>query len=248
MRLLENNVAIITGASRGIGRAIAIDLAANGCNVAINYSSNEELANEVLEEANKYIPNNIICKADVSKKNEVEQMADTAVSTFGKIDILINNAGITRDSLLLRMKEEDWDNVLDINLKGTFNCLQAISKIMIKNKNGRIVNISSVIGLKGNAGQANYAASKAGVIGLTAAAAKEFGSRNITVNAIAPGFIATDMTSSLSEKKLEDITKYIPLGRIGKPEDVAGLVSFLCSSKASYITGQVIRVDGGLIL
>lgn len=248
MRLLENNVAVVTGASRGIGKAIAIDLAANGCSVVINYTSNDEMANKVLEETNEHVQNNIIYKADVSKKYEVEQMVESIISKFGKIDILVNNAGITRDSLLLRMKEDDWDDVLDVNLKGTFNCLQAVSKIMIKNKKGRIVNISSVIGLEGNAGQANYAASKAGIIGLTAAAAKEFGSRNITVNAIAPGFIATDMTSLLSEEKLEDISRYISLGRIGKPEDIAGLVSFLCSAKASYITGQVIRVDGGLIL
>lgn len=248
MYLFKDKVAVVTGASRGIGRAIAVDLAASGCNVVINYSSNEDMARRVLEEANKHIQGNLIFKADVSKKHEVEQMINVAATTFGKIDFLVNNAGITKDSLLLRMKEADWDDVLATNLKGAFNCLQAASRIMIKNRSGRIVNISSVIGMEGNAGQANYAASKAGLLGLTFAAAKELGSRNITVNAVAPGFITTDMTSLLGEDKLTEITKYISLDKIGKPEDVAGVVSFLCSDKASYITGQVIRVDGGLVL
>lgn len=248
MSKLSGKSAIVTGASRGIGRAIAIDLARNGCSVAINYNSSESAALEVLQETNRYSSGNLIFKADVSIKEQAGELISKANEEFGKIDILVNNAGITRDSLLIRMKDTDWEEVLDTNLKGPFFCMQAAAKLMMKSKNGRIINIGSVIGHEGNAGQANYAAAKAGIVGLTMATAKELGPRNITVNVVSPGFIETDMTAAMDPKRLELVTGAIPLNRLGKADDVASLVTFLASDEASYITGQAIRVDGGIIL
>lgn len=248
MSFLKGKTALVTGASRGIGKAIAIDLAANGCSIAINYNSSKDDALQVLEEMDKSSDNNFILKGDVSKQEEAVAIINEANKVFGKIDILINNAGITRDSLLIRMKSSDWDEVIDTNLRGSFYCMQAAAKIMMKNRNGRIINIGSVVGLEGNPGQVNYAAAKAGLVGMTLAAAKELGSRNITVNTVAPGFIETDMTSAMDSKRVEQVTGFIPLGRLGTASDVAKLVSFLASDSASYITGQVIRVDGGIIL
>ncbi len=243
---MKGQSAIVTGASRGIGRAIAIELAKNGANVLVNYSGSEAAANETAEECKKYGVNAIICKADVSNTEEVSAMVEEAVSAFGNIDILVNNAGITRDKLVMAMSEEDFDSVININLKGTFNCTKIVSKLMMKQRYGRIVNISSVIGVRGNAGQTNYAASKAGIIGLTKSVAKELAARNITVNAIAPGMIETDMTDVLSDKVKEAMLSTIPAKRAGKPEDIANAVAFLASKEASYITGQTICVDGGM--
>ncbi|MBE5926281.1 MAG: 3-oxoacyl-[acyl-carrier-protein] reductase [Lachnospiraceae bacterium] len=243
---IKGQSAIVTGASRGIGRAIAIELAKNGANVLVNYSGSEAAAKETAEECKKYGVNAIIYKADVSNTEEVNGMVEKAAEAFGNIDILVNNAGITRDKLVMAMTEEDFDAVININLKGTFNCTKVVSKLMMKQRYGRIINISSVIGVRGNAGQTNYAASKAGIIGLTKSVAKELASRNITVNAIAPGMIETDMTDVLSDKVKEAMLSTIPAKRAGKPEDIANAVAFLASKEASYITGQTICVDGGM--
>lgn len=246
--MLKDKVALVTGGSRGIGRAIALALAEAGTDVAVNYSGNEAKALEVVAEIEKLGRRGIAVRANVANGEEVEQMVSQVLDTFGKLDILVNNAGITRDNLIMRMKEEDWDQVIDTNLKGVFQCIKAVTRPMMKQRSGRIINISSVVGVAGNAGQANYVAAKAGVIGLTKTTAKELASRGITVNAIAPGFIETDMTDVLGDNIREELMKAIPLARLGKPEDVARAVRFLASSDAEYITGQVIHVDGGMVM
>lgn len=246
--MLKDKCAIVTGASRGIGRAIAKKLASLGANIVLNYRSNDKEALKVKEELLSYGVDVFLYKCDISDFNAVEEMIKASKEKFGKVDIMINNAGITKDTLLLRMKEEDFDKVIDVNLKGVFNCLKAVTPVMIRQKFGKIVNLSSVVGLVGNAGQVNYAASKAGVIGMTKSLAKEIGSRGITVNAVAPGFIETDMTDVLGDKFKEEAKKNIPLKRLGKAEDVAEVVAFLASDSANYITGQVIHVDGGMVM
>ena len=246
--MLKDKVAIVTGGTRGIGRAIALKLADHGANIVINYRNSDKEAEElkaILEEKGVKV---LTVKCDISNFEDSKNLMDKCKEVFGKIDILVNNAGITKDTLIMRMKEEDFDNVIDVNLKGTFNCAKHVSAIMLKQRFGKIINMTSVVGIAGNAGQVNYAASKAGVIGLTKSLAKELGSRGITVNAVAPGFINTDMTASLSEKFKEEASKNIPLKRLGDPEDVANLVGFLASDAANYITGQVINVDGGMVM
>jgi 3-oxoacyl-[acyl-carrier protein] reductase len=246
MTALSEQVAIVTGASRGIGRATAIALAATGVKVVVNYAQSSGAAEEVVKEIEKSGGNAIALKADVSKTEEVDSLIDQTLKTWGRIDILVNNAGITRDTLLLRMKLEDWQAVIDLNLTGVFLCTKAVSKVMLKQKSGRVINITSVAGLMGNPGQANYSAAKAGVIGFSKTVAKELAVRGITVNAIAPGFIATDMTNDL---KADEILKYIPLARYGQPEEVAGMIRFLATDPAAaYITGQVFNVDGGMVM
>lgn len=242
-------VALITGSARGIGKAIALELANHGANIVINDIVPKNEIDKTLEEIKQINDKALGIRADITVFNEVENMVKEIINKFGKIDILVNNAGITRDSFLIRMKEEDWDAVIRINLKGTFNCSKAVAKYMMRQKsNDKIVNISSVIGLVGNIGQTNYAASKAGIIGLTKSMAKELALRNINVNAIAPGFIETDMTKKLPEKVIEDLQRQIPLKRLGIVEDVAKTVYFLVSDAANYITGQVINVDGGMVM
>ena len=246
--MLKDKVAIVTGRTRGIGRAIALKLADHGANIVINYRNSDKEAEElkaILEEKGVKV---LAVKCDISNFEDSKNLMDKCKEVFGKIDILVNNAGITKDTLIMRMKEEDFDNVIDVNLKGTFNCAKHASAIMLKQRFGKIINMTSVVGIAGNAGQVNYAASKAGVIGLTRSLAKELGSRGITVNAVAPGFINTDMTASLSEKVKEEASKNIPLKRLADPEDVANLVGFLASDAANYITGQVINVDGGMVM
>ena len=245
-RLLEGQTAIVTGASRGIGKAIAISLAKEGAEVIVNYSSSIANANKVVSEIESFGGKACHIQADISNENSVNELVKTVLNKNNKIDILVNNAGITKDGLLMRMKSEDWQKVLNLNLNGVFYCTKAVSRQMLKQKKGRIINITSVVGLMGNPGQANYSAAKAGVIGLTKSAAKEFASRGITVNAVAPGFIATDMTKELNS---EAILSAIPLGRFGNPEDVAGAVRFLAADpSAAYITGQTLQVDGGMVM
>ncbi|MEH2347340.1 MAG: 3-oxoacyl-[acyl-carrier-protein] reductase [Nostoc sp.] len=247
MTLLEDKVAIVTGASRGIGRAIAIELASQGAIAVVNYASSSAAADAVVTEITDAGGQAIAIQADVSKGDQVDALVKTVMEKFKRVDILVNNAGITRDNLLLRLKTEDWQAVIDLNLTGVFLCTRAISKIMLKQRSGRIINITSVAGLMGNPGQSNYSAAKAGVIGFTKSVAKELATRGITVNAIAPGFITTDMTSDLNNP--EDILKYIPLGRFGQPEEIAGMVRFLAADPAAaYITGQVFNVDGGMVM
>ncbi len=243
---LSDRVAIITGASRGIGRAVALALAAEGAKVVVNYASSSDAAQQVVTAITDAGGSAIALQADVSKLEQVDALFNETLEKFGRVDVLVNNAGITRDTLLLRMKPEDWQAVIDLNLTGVFLCTRAVSKVMLKQRSGRIINIASVSGQMGNPGQANYSAAKAGVIGFTKTVAKELASRGITVNAVAPGFIATDMTSDL---KSEEILKYSPLGRYGEPEEVAGMVRFLAAdSAAAYITGQVFNVDGGMVM
>jgi len=245
---LEKKVALVTGASGGIGRAVALELAKEGADIVINYIGSVQDAEAVKAEVEKMGREALILQANVAKSDEVEEMMKKALDHFGKIDILVNNAGITRDSLLMRIKEEDWDAVLEINLKGVFLCTKAVSRSMMKQRSGRIINISSVSGQMGNAGQANYVAAKAGVIGFTKTVARELAARNITCNAVAPGFIATKMTEVLSDEVKENILHQVPLNRLGTPEEIAHAVAFLASDKAEYITGQVINVNGGMVM
>ncbi len=243
---ITNQTAIVTGASRGIGRAIALALGTSGVEVVINYASSSEKAEQVVSEIKASGGNAYTVKANVADETEVNNLIGTVLERSKKIDVLINNAGITRDGLLMRMKTEDWQSVINLNLSGVFLCTRAVARSMLKQRQGRIINVTSVVGIIGNAGQANYAAAKAGVIGLTKTTAKEFASRGITVNAVAPGFIETDMTKDL---KAESILSAIPLGTFGTPEQVAGTVGFLAiNPAAAYITGQVIQVDGGMVM
>lgn len=245
---ISGKVALVTGGSRGIGKAIALQLASAGANVAINYSSREEEALEVKKEIEAMGRKAFVIKANVASMEETENMISEVAKELGSLDILVNNAGITKDNLLIKMKEEDFDKVIDINLKGTFNCIKCASKLMIKKRQGRIINMASVVGIVGNPGQANYCASKAGVIGMTKSLAKELAGRNININAVAPGFIDTDMTKVLKDEAKDAMVKNIPLGRGGTPEDIAKAVLFLSSSLSDYITGQVINVDGGMVM
>ena len=244
---LNDKVAIVTGASRGIGKAIAIQLAKCGSKLVL-VSRNAEALDSVKESINSQGGNAVAMSGDISSLNSFAEIIANTVSKWERIDILVNNAGTTRDNIIMRMKEEDWDSVLDVNLKGCFNGIKAVTRPMIKNKSGKIISITSVIGQIGNAGQSNYAASKAGIIGLTKSIAKELGSRNITVNAVSPGYISTDMTDKLDEEVKEKMKSSIPLGRLGTPQDVANLVCFLASDAAEYITGQTFNVDGGLVM
>ncbi len=244
---LAGQVAVVTGASRGIGRAVAIALAAAGAQVVVNYARSSTAADEVVAEIVAAGGSAVAIQADVSQADQVDGLINGTLEQFGRVDILVNNAGITRDTLLLRMKLEDWQAVIDLNLTGVFLCTRAVAKIMLKQRSGRIINIASVAGQMGNPGQANYSAAKAGVIGFTKTVAKELASRGITANAVAPGFIETDMTDDLGNT--DEIRKFIPLGRFGQPEDIAGMVRFLAADPAAaYITGQVFNVDGGMVM
>ena len=244
----ERKVAFITGGSRGIGKQVALKFAKNGYNIVINYVSDNTDIKGLQEEFEKENVELLLVKADVTKKEEIQNLVKTAIEKFGYIDVLVNNAGITRDGLLMRMKEEDFDKVIEINLKGTFLVTKEVIPYMMKKREGSIINISSVVGVVGNAGQSNYAASKAGIIGFTKSVAKELASRNIRANCVAPGFIKTDMTDVLSEEVKENIHNQIPLKRMGEPEEVANLVYFLGSEESKYITGQVVHVDGGMVM
>ena len=245
---LTGKTAIVTGASRGIGRAIAIDLAARGASVVVNYNSSAAAAQEVVDAITAAGGRAIAVRGDVSKAEDASALIKAAIDTYGRLDILVNNAGTTRDTLLMTMKEDDWNIVMDTDLKSVFNCSKAAVRPMIRQRGGRIINISSVVGLAGQAGQANYAAAKAGVIGFTRSLAREVGSRGITVNAVAPGFIPTALTNVLTDEQKEATIKMTPLGRFGKPEEVAYAVSFLASDEAAFITGIVLTVDGGLVM
>ena len=240
--------ALVTGASRGIGRSIALQLASEGYNVALNYAGNKEKAEEVVSEIKELGVDAFAIQANVANGDEVKAMIKEVVAQFGAIDVLVNNAGITRDNLLMRMKEQEWDDVIDTNLKGTFNCIQKVTPQMLRQRSGAIINLSSVVGAVGNPGQANYVATKAGVIGLTKSAARELASRGITVNAVAPGFIVSDMTDALNDDLKEQMLQQIPLARFGQDTDIANTVAFLASDKAKYITGQTIHVNGGMYM
>lgn len=240
--------ALVTGASRGIGRSIAIQLAEEGYNVVVNYAGNKEKADAVVEEIKAKGVESFAIQANVANGDEVKAMIKEVVSQFGSVDVLVNNAGITRDNLLMRMKEQEWDDVIDTNLKGVFNCIQKVTPQMLRQKGGSIINLSSVVGAVGNPGQGNYVATKAGVIGLTKSAAKELASRHITVNAVAPGFIVSDMTDALSDELKAQMLEQIPLAEFGEDSDIAHTVAFLASEKAKYITGQTIHVNGGMYM
>ena len=240
--------AVVTGGSRGLGRAICLELAKGGANVVLCYAGNEAAAGETVAACEALGAKALAVRCDVAQADEVKALMDAAVQAFGRIDILVNNAGITRDGLLMMMKEADFDAVINANLKGTFLCMKAVSRLMMKRRYGRIVNLSSVVGLRGNAGQVNYAASKAGVIGMTKSLAKELATRGVTVNAVAPGFIDTDMTAAMPQAAREATLASIPMGRMGAPEDVAKAVAFLASDQAAYVTGQVLAVDGGMAM
>lgn len=246
--MLTGKIAVVTGGARGIGRAIALALAEEGAEVVINYHHSEERSMAVKEEIEARAGKAAVMQCDVSDYESCERFVSAVAEMYGRIDIWVNNAGITKDQLLMRMSEEAFDEVIETNLKGTFQCMRFVSRVMVKQRYGRIINLSSVVGIAGNAGQVNYAASKAGVIGMTKSAAKELAGRGITVNAVAPGFIETEMTSILSEKVQEQAKNQIPLGHFGTPEDVASAVVFLASEQAKYITGQVLQVDGGMVM
>ena len=246
--MLKGKNVIVTGATRGIGREIALTLAKNGANIAMNYRSLNSEVEDLINEIKSFGVDALAIKCDVSIANEVDNFVKEVKAHYNTIDVLVNNAGITKDGLILRMKEEDFDDVLDVNLKGTFNTTKSVSSIMVRQKYGKIINISSVVGIAGNAGQCNYAASKAGVIGFSKSVARELSSRNINVNVVAPGYINTDMTKNLPDKVKEEIIKSIPMKKIGDPKEVANLVLFLSSNLSDYITGQVINVDGGMVM
>jgi len=244
---LTNKIAVVTGAARGIGREIALKLANSGCNVVVSdvdTAGSQAVAAEIQQAKRE----SIAVTTDVAKAEDAANLVETAIQKFGRIDILVNNAGITRDNLLMRMDEKEWDVVIAVNLKGTYNCIKAAVRPMIKQRSGKIINVASVVGVMGNAGQANYAASKAGIIGLTKSVAKELGSRNIQVNAVAPGYIETEMTKNLPQAAIEQFKNFIPLQRGGQPEDVANVVLFLASPLSDYVTGQVVHVDGGMLM
>ncbi|MEN1985007.1 3-oxoacyl-[acyl-carrier-protein] reductase [Paenibacillus hubeiensis] len=245
---LEGKNALVTGASRGIGRSIALALAEAGANVAVNYAGSQAAAEEVAEAIRAKGVKSITVQANVGVMDEAEQMVKATIEAWGNVDILVNNAGITRDNLIMRMKEEEFDQVIETNLKGVFNCLKAVTRPMMKQRSGKIINISSVVGVLGNAGQANYVAAKAGVIGLTKASARELASRGIAVNCVAPGFIETDMTKELSQELVDGMLSGIPLARLGQPDEIAGVVTFLASDASSYMTGQTLHVDGGMYM
>ncbi|QOT01215.1 3-oxoacyl-[acyl-carrier-protein] reductase [Brevibacterium sp. JNUCC-42] len=246
--MLEGKVALITGASRGIGRAIALKYAEAGANIIVNYSGNEAKAQETVADIEKLGREAIMIRANVGNTEEAENMVKEALERFGKIDILVNNAGITRDNLLMRMKESEWDDVINVNLKGVFNMTKALTRPMMKQRSGSMINITSVVGVLGNAGQANYVAAKAGVIGLTKTTARELASRNIKVNAIAPGFVDTDMTDVLPEDVKGGILAQIPFNRLGSADEIANVALFLASDASSYMTGQTLHVDGGMYM
>lgn len=240
--------ALVTGASRGIGRSIALQLAEEGYNVAVNYAGSKDKAEAVVEEIKAKGVDSFVIQANVANGDEVKAMIKEVVSQFGSVDVLVNNAGITRDNLLMRMKEQEWDDVIDTNLKGVFNCIQKVTPQMLRQRGGAIINLSSVVGAVGNPGQANYVATKAGVVGLTKSSARELASRGITVNAVAPGFIVSDMTDALSDELKDQMLDQIPLARFGEDTDIANTVAFLASDKAKYITGQTIHVNGGMYM
>lgn len=246
--MLKDKNVLVTGASRGIGRSIALELASKGANVAVNYAGNTEKAEAVVEELKALGVKAFKIQANVADDKEVKAMVKEVIAQFGSIDILVNNAGITRDNLLMRMKESEFDDVIDINLKGTFLCTKAVTRPMMKQRSGKIINVASIVGVAGNPGQANYVAAKAGVIGMTKSTALELASRNILVNAVAPGFISTDMTDQLTEEQTENILNMVPLAKLGKPEDVARVVRFLASEDADYMTGQTLHIDGGMVM
>ncbi len=244
----EGKVAVVTGGARGIGRAIALRLAREGAGVVVNYLSNQAAADETVSQIEAAGGKAIAAQCDVSNVAQAQALIDRAREVFGRVDVLVNNAGTTRDTLIMRMTEEDWDLVIDTNLKGAFNCIKAVARPMIKQRYGRIVNVTSVSGLDGNAGQANYASAKAGLVGLTKTVAKELGSRGITCNAVAPGYVATDLTASLPDDLVQLAIERAPLGRAGTGEDIAAAVAFLASDEASFVTGQILAVDGGLLI
>ncbi|MCK1983953.1 MULTISPECIES: 3-oxoacyl-[acyl-carrier-protein] reductase [Peribacillus] len=246
--ILEGKKALVTGASRGIGREVALELARQGADVAINYSGSEAKANEVVEEIKALGRKAFAIQCDVANSDSVTSMIKEVIEQFDRVDILVNNAGITRDNLLMRMKEDEWDSVINTNLKGVFLCTKAVTRQMMKQRSGRIINMASIVGVSGNAGQANYVAAKAGVIGLTKTTAKELASRGITVNAIAPGFISTDMTGELPADVQKAMLDQIPLARFGDPKDIAAVASFLASDASKYMTGQTLHVDGGMVM
>jgi 3-oxoacyl-[acyl-carrier protein] reductase len=244
---LTGRVALVTGSSRGIGRAIAVKLASQGAKLVVNYNSSAEAAQEVVDQISAEAGEAIALQADVRDADQVKDLIDGALASFEHLDILVNNVGVTRDSLLMRMKEDDWDVVLETNLKGTFNCTKAAQRSMIRQRYGRIINITSVSGIAGQVGQANYSASKAGIVGFTKAVARELGARNITVNAVAPGYVPTDQTAGLPQELIDYILELTPMKRPGTAEEIANAVSFLASDEASYVTGQVLGVDGGMM-
>ena len=245
---MKNKTAIVTGASRGIGRACALALAEKGANVVINFAGNEAAAQETAKLCQEKGVQTLVVRGDVANSQDCQALVEETVKTFGRVDILVNNAGITRDNILMRMSDEDFDAVIATNLKGTYSMMKAVSRQMMKQRYGRIINMASVVGVMGNAGQVNYSASKAGVIGMTKSFAREIAPKGVTVNAVAPGFIATDMTAAMNQAAADALAKSIPLGRMGKPEDIANTVAFLAAEETGYITGQVICVDGGMFM